>query len=251
MSQSANSLLGLSSAKITPNVSNTDDTKIYNPSIPVKGDINNESVKNIKFKDRYYIDNSIYRQMRNIEGSLGQNNKYLKRFDYDNAISENYIRRLNKSNKKLTMPNDFVYGSTDAYYAIPPHIKSPTILSMLPGAQIAMNQYQYMNRFTNATPDSTSTINKTPIKNTTKLIVVKPTENNNNSIDSDQKYQQMMNDIKAQQEQDKFDASLTRIRDKSSNEYRNKYMNTPIRAGSDVYKPYNPIGGKAKVPGIF
>lgn len=253
MSQSASSLLGLSVNKITPNVPNTDDTKIYNPSIPVKNDINLKSVKDIKFKDRYYVDNSINGQMRNIEGlSLGQNNKYLKRFDYDNAISENYIRRLNVSNKKLTLPNDFYYGSTDAYYAIPPHIKSPTITSSLPGAQIAMNQYQYMNRFTNATPESTSTINKTPIK--TKPTVIKPAvipTENNNSIGLDTNYQKMMDDIKAQQEQDKFDASLTAIREKPTNEYKDKYGNTPIRAGSGIYKPFVPLGGKAKVPGVF
>lgn len=254
MSQSASSLLGLSANKVAQNVANTDDTKIYNPSIPVRNDINLKSVKDIKFKDRYYVDNSINGQMRNIEGlSLGQNSKYLKRFDYNNAISENYIRRLNVSNKKITLPNDFYYGSTDAYYAIPPHIKTPTITSSLPGAQIAMNQYQYMNRFTNATPESTSTISKTPAKIkpvVVKPIVIKPTENNN-TIGLDTNYQKMLDDIKAQQEQDKFDASLTKLRDKSINEYKDKYNKTPIRAGSDVYHPVAPISGKSKVPGVF
>lgn len=155
---SARSLLNLSNQNVAPNVTSTNP--LYNPEIPVINDINIRELRNIKFKDRYYLDNRIDRQMRNSDGlSLGPNNKYLRRKDYDRQIDPNYLRRENPKNKKHTDPNDFYNGSTLAFLEIPKRIPRATTTAPVIDS---MDQYQYKNRFISNPLLTTNTPNNSP-----------------------------------------------------------------------------------------
>lgn len=141
---SASSLIGKSASNVVENVKPTNG--LYNPSVPIIGDKNIKELRNIKFKDRYYLDQRIDGQMKNTEGTLGPNNKFLTRIDYDRQIDENYLRRQNPKNRKTTHPADFYNGSQLAYYGLP--VKIPR--AVIPAPTIdPMEQYQYQNRFIN------------------------------------------------------------------------------------------------------
>lgn len=139
---SASSLIGKSASNVVENVKPANG--LYNPSIPVMNDKNIKELRNIKFKDRYYLDQRIDGQMKNTEGTLGPNNKFLTRIDYDRQIDENYLRRQNPKNRKHTNPADFYNGSQLAYYGLP--VKIPRAVIIQPTID-PMEQYQYQNRF--------------------------------------------------------------------------------------------------------
>lgn len=146
--QSANSLLNMSSSNVVPNIQSTNP--LYNPSIPVIGDSNNvRNLRNIKMKDRFYLDNAFDGQMKNNDGlSLGANNKYLRRNNYDRQIDPNYLRRENPINRKHTDIDDFYNGSELAYFELPRRIPRAQIIDpMTINAINATNAYQYKNRF--------------------------------------------------------------------------------------------------------
>ena len=139
---SASSLIGKSASNVVENVKPANG--LYNPSVPIIGDKNIKELRNIKFKDRYYLDQRIDGQMKNTEGTLGPNNKFLTRIDYDRQIDENYLRRQNPKNRKHTDPADFYNGSQLAYYGLP--VKIPRAVITQPTID-PMEQYQYQNRF--------------------------------------------------------------------------------------------------------
>ena len=141
---SASSLIGKSASNVVENVKPANG--LYNPSIPVMNDKNIKELRNIKFKDRYYLDQRIDGQMKNTEGTLGPNNKFLTRIDYDRQIDENYLRRQNPKNRKHTNPADFYNGSQLAYYGLPVKIPRAQIQNPLAGIS-PMDIYQYQNRF--------------------------------------------------------------------------------------------------------
>lgn len=141
---SASSLIGSSASNVVENVKPANG--LYNPSVPIIGDKNIKELRNIKFKDRYYLDQRIDGQMKNTEGTLGPNNKFLTRIDYDRQIDENYLRRQNPKNRKHTDPADFYNGSQLAYYGLP--VKIPRAVIAAPTIN-PMDQYQYQNRFIN------------------------------------------------------------------------------------------------------
>ena len=142
---SANSLLGGVTPNVIPNLPSTNP--LYNPSIPVMGDQTVKSLRNIKMKDRFYLDNALDGQMKNNDGlSLGPNNKFLRRNDYDRQIDPNYLRRENPRNKKHTDPDDFYNGSALGYYEIPRRIPRAQIPNPLTSVD-PMDMYQYANRF--------------------------------------------------------------------------------------------------------
>lgn len=142
---SANSLLNGVTPNVIPNIPSTNP--LYNPSIPVMGDQSVKTLRNINMKDRFYLDNSIDGQMKNNDGlSLGPNNKFLRRNDYDRQIDPNYLRRENPRNKKHTDPDDYYNGSALGYYEIPRKIPRAQIPNPLAGIN-PMDAYQYANRF--------------------------------------------------------------------------------------------------------
>jgi hypothetical protein len=146
--QSANSLLNTSSSNVVPNIQSTNP--LYNPAIPVIGDSNNvRNLRNIKMKDRFYLDNAFDGQMKNNDGlSLGANNKFLRRNNYDRQIDPNYLRRENPINRKHTDIDDFYNGSELAYFELPRRIPRAQIVDpMSINAINPMNAYQYRNRF--------------------------------------------------------------------------------------------------------
>jgi hypothetical protein len=151
---SAYSLLNGTTANVIPNIQS--NSSLYNPSIPVIGDQNIRSIRNINMKDRFYLDNAIDGQMKNNDGlSLGANNKFLRHRDYDRQIDANFLRRQNPRNKKHTDPDDFYNGSQLAYFEIPRKIPRAQIMDPLAaGAGIIdpMDAYQYKNRFISNTP---------------------------------------------------------------------------------------------------
>jgi hypothetical protein len=138
---SASSLIGKSSM-VVENVKSKNG--LYNPSIPIIADKNIKELRNIKFKDRYYLDQRIDGQMKNTEGTIGPNNKFLTRIDYDRQIDENYLRRQNPKNRKHTDPADFYNGSQLSYYGLP--VKIPRAIIQQQTID-PMEQYQYQNRF--------------------------------------------------------------------------------------------------------
>ena len=236
---SASSLTGISNSQILQNVA-PDPNVIYNPSIPVLKDVNIRNVRNLKFKDRYYIDNSINGQMKNTDSlTLGPNTKYVKQYMYNNMIDENYLRRLNSSNKKLTLV-DHNNGSANAYYSIPVHIKTPqpnlSLSSSVPTSNYTVSnstdEYQYTNRFKPDTTQPTESSVKTPSKY--KPLFENITEdiedsNLNSNISSDPTddpaYIKMLADINKQKKQDLFDAELYRIpvKDYNKNGYKDAF----------------------------
>ena len=151
---SAYSLLNGTTANVIPNIQS--NSSLYNPSVPVIGDQNIRSIRNINMKDRFYLDNAIDGQMKNNDGlSLGANNKFLRHRDYDRQIDPNYLRRQNPRNKKHTDTDDYYNGSQLAYFEIPRKIPRAQIMDPLSaGAGIIdpMDAYQYKNRFISNTP---------------------------------------------------------------------------------------------------
>jgi len=165
--QSANSLLNMSSSNVVPNIQSTNP--LYNPSIPVIGDSNNvKNLRNIKMKDRFYLDNALDGQMKNNDGlSLGANNKYLRRNNYDRQIDPNYLRRENPINRKHTDIDDFYNGSELAYFELPRRIPRAQIVDpMSINAINPMDAYQYKNRFLDNSNVSKPVVK--PVKETDK-----------------------------------------------------------------------------------
>ncbi len=150
---SAYSLLN-GTTNVIPNIQSSNP--LYNPSVPVIGDQNVRSIRNINMKDRFYLDNAIDSQMKNNDGlSLGSNNKFLRHKDYDRQIDPNYLRRENPKNKKHTDPDDYYNGSQLAYFEIPRKIPRAQIMDPLSagsGIINPMDAYQYKNRFISNTP---------------------------------------------------------------------------------------------------
>ena len=168
--QSANSLID--NSNVVPNVLSSN--VLSSPDSKNLGD-NIQSIRNLKFKDRFYIDNRMDSQMKNADGlSLGANNKFLKSRDYDRQIDANYLRRQDPRNKKYTQPDDFYNGSELAYFEIPKTIPRAVIPDPLAtGAIDATNKYQYKNRFI-----SNTSLDPKPNKPT------KPTKANDVAMDN-------------------------------------------------------------------
>jgi hypothetical protein len=157
---------------IIPNVKPKPNV-IYNPDIPVKSDINNNSIREqrqIKLKDRYYVDNLLTSQVKN-NGTLSlgdTTSKYSKFGDIDRSIDVNNLRRRNVENTKYTLPDDYYNGSYSAYYSIPRTVRKPikrTVNSMTAPIMplSSMNNLNYKNQFN--IPKSTSNIIKPMTKN--------------------------------------------------------------------------------------
>ena len=180
---SANSLLGISN-KVTKNVPSTNPLSVAD--VPVMNSV--RTLRNIKFQDQYYADQRMSGQMKNTEGTLGANNKFLTRKDYDRQIDPNYLRRENPRNKKHTDPADFYNGSQLAYFELPRKIPRAQIIDPTVGAIDSMNQYQYKNRFISnkqiSTPEQDYIgIPDTPDTDTTETIVADETANGIKSIE--------------------------------------------------------------------
>lgn len=118
---------------------------LYNPDVRDMNDTAQMSVRDLKFKDQYYTMLRIGNQLKNGDGfTLGPNNKYLTKFDYDRQIDPNYLRRQDPKNQKHTESNDFYNGLTNGYYDIPKRIKRPV---QKVNVFDAMDAYQYKSRF--------------------------------------------------------------------------------------------------------
>ena len=145
---SANSLLGLNNnQQVVANIESTNP--LYTPDVPNINDQSVRNIRNIKFKDRYYLDNSFAGQMKNSgDLSLGANNSFLGRNGYDRQIDPNYLRRENPRNKKHTDPTDFYNGSELAFFEIPKRIPRAEIIDPNAISSIdPMDAYQYKQRF--------------------------------------------------------------------------------------------------------
>ena len=243
--QSANSLLN--NPDSTPNVLSSNILNV--PDSRVLGENNNISkIRNLKFKDRYYIDNRMDQQMKNNDGlSLGANNKFLKSRDYDRQIDTNYLRRQDPNNKKYTQPDDFYNGSALAYFEIPKTIPRAVIPDPLAGGAIdATNKYQYKNRFISNTSIDPRKMVPTPKPDTkpddTKPDdTKKPMEKNNtkkpmgknNTKDMDDIMKQIENERKqtiTRREFDKADKKPNSIKlDKGKDKYGNAAIRTPTK----------------------
>jgi hypothetical protein len=257
--QSANSLLNMSSSNVVPNIQSTNP--LYNPAIPVIGDSNNvRNLRNIKMKDRFYLDNAMDGQMKNSDGlSLGANNKFLRRNNYDRQIDPNYLRRENPINRKHTDIDDFYNGSELAYFELPRRIPRAQIVDpMSINAINPMNAYQYRNRFLDnsnvskpvvkpivkpvietdkpKTPDKP----KAPIK--TNLNDNKTNLNDNKTIGNDPTEDPDIIKIKNQLEKERGESIVNRNINKAQNtpkdlntEIKDKYgkptIRTPIKVG--------------------
>lgn len=149
---------------IIPNVKPKPNV-IYNPDIPVKSDVNNKSIREqrqIKLKDRYYVDNLLTSQVKNTGTlSLGDTtSKYSKFGDIDRSIDVNNLRRRNVENTKYTLPDDYYNGSYSAYYSIPRTVRKPikrVVNSMTAPIMPlnSMNNLNYKNQFTANIPKNT------------------------------------------------------------------------------------------------
>jgi len=218
------------------NVSNTSNIKdkdpLYNPSIPDTNDPKrtNKSLRDLKFKDQYYVQMSIDQQMKNGDGfTLGPNNKYLKKDrDYDRRIDINYFRKENVRNKKYTQPDDFGFGQL-SYYNLPRSIPRPQPTIDMSGIITPMNAYQYQQRFLPSAPivPTVPTVKPVIAKITDKVeipkapVKVKPMADKStigydptdsiNKVDNNQpsnNYKQRMEEIERQRQQSKLNANL-------------------------------------------
>ena len=160
----ASNLISGTNSNVVPNVIPKSNT-LYNPDIPVKSDVNNDSIRKqrqIKLKDRYYVDNLLTSQVKN-NGTLSlgdSTSKYSKFGDIDRSIDVNNLRRRNVQNTKYTLPDDYFNGSYSAYYSIPRTVRKPisrTVNSMSsPIIPLnSMNNLNYKNQFTTNIPKTT------------------------------------------------------------------------------------------------
>lgn len=170
----ANNIINGNSSNVIPNVAPKSGT-IYNPDIPVKSDTNNNSVRaqrQIKLKDKYYVDNLLTTQVKN-NGTLSlgdATSKYSKFGDIDRTIDVNNLRRRNIENTKYTMPNDYFNGSYSAYYSVPRTTRTAVNRNSSMGVPIAplpgMDNLNYKNQFKTPSeipkiPEYTETNDKT------------------------------------------------------------------------------------------
>ena len=205
---SANSLLNGSTPSVIPNVPSTNP--LYNPSIPVMGDQSVRSLRNINMKDRFYLDNAIDGQMKNNDGlSLGANNKFLRRNDYDRQIDPNYLRRENPKNRKHTDPDDFYNGSQLAYFQIPRKIPRAQIANPL-SAVDPMDMYQYKNRFISNPVLSQPKVNIQPSKNPEVTTDKSMSDKNTIGFDptDDPAIKKILDDIEKEKQQSRRDRNV-------------------------------------------
>ena len=165
----ASNLISGTNSNVVPNVTPKSNT-LYNPDIPVKSDVNNDSIRKqrqIKLKDRYYADNLLTSQVKNNGTmSLGDSTSKFSKFgDIDRSIDVNNLRRRNVENNKYTMPDDFFNGSYSAYYSVPRTTRTPinrnSSMSQPLDPISNMNTLNYKNQFSN-------TSNPIPITTRTK-----------------------------------------------------------------------------------
>jgi hypothetical protein len=164
MNLASNLINANTNSGVVPNVKPKPNV-IYNPDIPVKSDVNNNSIREqrqIKLKDRYYVDNLLTSQVKNTGTlSLGDTtSKYSKFGDIDRNIDVNNLRRRNVENTKYTLPDDYFNGSYSAYYSIPRTVRKPinrAVNSMTAPIMplTSMNNLNYKNQFTANIPKTT------------------------------------------------------------------------------------------------
>jgi hypothetical protein len=215
---------------------------LYNPSVPVIGDLNiAKNARNLKLKDRFYLENSLDGQMKNSDGlSLGANNKYLRRKDYDRQIDPNYLRRQNPKNQKHTEPNDFYDGMSLGYYDLPKRIPRATI--GMPTAPIdSLNAYQYKNRFLD---NSLPTLPAKPTGTTNRIILPPPPRqapdlNDKNTIGQDPTLDTRLKEIQDAQDRETLNRN-TNNRNSNKAE-RDRYGDVAISAphGPNLVFPVN------------
>jgi hypothetical protein len=154
----ASNLINGTKSNVVPNVNPKSNT-LYNPDIPVKSDVNNESIRKqrqIKLKDRYYTDNLLSSQVKN-NGTLSlgdATSKFSKFGDIDRSIDVNNLRRRNVENNKYTMPDDFFNGSYSAYYSVPRTTRTPVNRNSSMSQPLDpignVNTLNYKNQFSSA-----------------------------------------------------------------------------------------------------
>lgn len=160
----ASNLINGTKSNVVPNVIPKSNNTIYNPDIPVKSDVNNDSIRKqrqLKLKDRYYTDNLLTSQVKN-NGTLSlgdATSKYSKFGDIDRNIDVNNLRRRNVENTKYTLPNDYFNGSYSAYYSVPRTTRTPvnrnSSMSQPLDPISNVNSLNYKNQFSAPIPIST------------------------------------------------------------------------------------------------
>ena len=154
----ASNLINGTNSNVVQNVTPKSNI-LYNPDIPVKSDVNNDSIRKqrqIKLKDRYYADNLLTSQVKNNGTmSLGDSTSKFSKFgDIDRSIDVNNLRRRNVENNKYTMPDDYFNGSYSSYYSVPRTTRTPinrnSSMSQPLDPLGNMNTLNYKNQFSSA-----------------------------------------------------------------------------------------------------
>lgn len=243
----ASNLINGTNSSIIPNVAPKPNS-IYNPDIPVKSDSNNNSIREqrqIKLKDRYYIDNLLTDQVKNNGTmSLGDTTSRYTRFgDIDRSIDVNTLRRRNVENTKYTMPDDYFNGSHSAYYSVPRTVRTPVNRNTTMGQPIAplpgMNMLNYKNQFSSASkpiPIPTQTQTQTMTDDDFEKWLYEDDEEIPDDLDAKD---DLGNDGLTEYDLDKMQLDLQKNKyDKSRSSGKDKYGKPIIRSGAKVRMPH-------------